>query len=60
MSPGGLVKDPISAFSLGLALMFGTAGLPHILMRFFTGKRRQGKRVRACCTQPASSATSIS
>ncbi|MBD1598813.1 cation acetate symporter [Pseudomonas typographi] len=36
MSPGGLVNDPISAFSLGLALMFGTAGLPHILMRFFT------------------------
>ncbi|WP_137971455.1 cation acetate symporter [Pseudomonas sp. F(2018)] len=36
MSPGGLVKDPISAISLGLALMFGTAGLPHILMRFFT------------------------
>lgn len=36
MSPGGLVQDPISAISLGLALMFGTAGLPHILMRFFT------------------------
>jgi len=36
MSPGGLVTDPISAISLGLALMFGTAGLPHILMRFFT------------------------
>ncbi|TRX75819.1 cation acetate symporter [Pseudomonas mangiferae] len=36
MSPGGLVKDPVSAISLGLALMFGTAGLPHILMRFFT------------------------
>ncbi|MCU1717794.1 cation acetate symporter [Pseudomonas sp. 5P_3.1_Bac2] len=36
MSPGGLVKDPLSAMSLGLALMFGTAGLPHILMRFFT------------------------
>ncbi|TPG61679.1 cation/acetate symporter ActP [Ewingella americana] len=36
MSPGGLVTDPISALSLGLALMFGTAGLPHILMRFFT------------------------
>ncbi|CAI1225483.1 cation/acetate symporter ActP [Serratia fonticola] len=36
MSPGGLVSDPISALSLGLALMFGTAGLPHILMRFFT------------------------
>ncbi len=36
MAPGGLVSDPISAMSLGIALMFGTAGLPHILMRFFT------------------------
>ena len=36
MGPGGMVKDPIDALSLGLALMFGTAGLPHILMRFFT------------------------
>ncbi len=36
MSPGGLVSDPISAISLAIALMFGTAGLPHILMRFFT------------------------
>ena len=36
MQPGSLVKDPISTISLGLALMFGTAGLPHILMRFFT------------------------
>jgi len=38
MAPGKLVKDPVSAISLGLALMFGTAGLPHILMRFFTVK----------------------
>ena len=38
MSPGGLINDPVSAISLGLALMFGTAGLPHILMRFFTVK----------------------
>ena len=36
MAPGGLITDPVSAISLGLALMFGTAGLPHILMRFFT------------------------
>ncbi len=36
MSPGSLLKDPITAISLGLGLMFGTAGLPHILMRFFT------------------------
>lgn len=36
MGPGGLVSDPVSAISLGVALMFGTAGLPHILMRFFT------------------------
>lgn len=36
MAPGELISDPVSAISLGLALMFGTAGLPHILMRFFT------------------------
>ena len=36
MSPGALITDPISAISVGMALMFGTAGLPHILMRFFT------------------------
>ncbi len=36
MAPGGLISDPISAISLAIALMFGTAGLPHILMRFFT------------------------
>lgn len=36
MTVGGLVSDPVSAISLGIALMFGTAGLPHILMRFFT------------------------
>ncbi len=36
MGPGSLISNPISAISLGLALMFGTAGLPHILMRFFT------------------------
>jgi len=36
LGPGGFVSDPINAISLGLALMFGTAGLPHILMRFFT------------------------
>ncbi len=36
LGPGGLVSNPVDAISLGLALMFGTAGLPHILMRFFT------------------------
>ena len=36
LGPGSLVKNPIDAISLGMALMFGTAGLPHILMRFFT------------------------
>src|SRR5688500_611258 len=36
LAPGRLVSDPIDAISLGLALMFGTAGLPHILMRFYT------------------------
>ena len=36
LEPGGLVTSPLDAISLGLALMFGTAGLPHILMRFYT------------------------
>ncbi len=36
LSPGGFVTNPWDAISLGLALMLGTAGLPHILMRFFT------------------------
>jgi cation/acetate symporter len=36
LQPGGLLADPVNAISLCLGLMFGTAGLPHILMRFFT------------------------
>jgi cation/acetate symporter len=36
LAPGKLVSSPLEAISLGLALMFGTAGLPHILMRFYT------------------------
>ena len=36
MAPGSLMADPVSAVSLSLALLFGTAGLPHIMMRFFT------------------------
>lgn len=36
MAPGGLVNNWFDAISLGVALMLGTAGLPHILMRFFT------------------------
>jgi cation/acetate symporter len=36
LEPGGLVTDPIDAVSLGLALMLGLLGLPHILMRFYT------------------------
>jgi cation/acetate symporter len=38
LGPGQLVADPLEAMSLGLALMLGTAGLPHILMRFYTVK----------------------
>ena len=36
LEPGGLVTSPIDAVSLGLALMLGLLGLPHILMRFYT------------------------
>lgn len=36
VGPGSLLADPVSAVSMSLGLVFGTAGLPHILMRFFT------------------------
>jgi cation/acetate symporter len=36
LAPGKLVSSPLEAISLGLALMFGTAGLPHVLMRYYT------------------------
>ena len=36
LAPGKQVANPLDAVSLGIALMFGTAGLPHILMRFYT------------------------
>jgi cation/acetate symporter len=36
LEPGALVSSPVEAVSLGLALMFGLLGLPHILMRFYT------------------------
>ncbi|MCT7406336.1 cation acetate symporter [Aliarcobacter cryaerophilus] len=43
--PGNFVSDPVSAISLGLALMLGTAGLPHILMRFFTvGNAKEARK----------------
>ncbi|MCT7644957.1 cation acetate symporter [Aliarcobacter butzleri] len=45
LKPGPFVADPVSAVSLGLALMLGTAGLPHILMRFFTvGNAREARK----------------
>ncbi len=44
MAPGAFVSDPVNTISLGLALMFGTAGLPHILMRFFTVKDASAAR----------------
>ena len=45
MWPGNLLADPITAISLGLGLMFGTAGLPHILMRFFTvGNAKEARK----------------
>ena len=38
MAPGGMLSNPIDTISLAVGMMFGTAGLPHILMRFFTVK----------------------
>ena len=45
--PGKLIDDPISAISLGIALILGTAGLPHILMRFFTVPNAKSARISA-------------
>jgi len=45
MKPGGVLGDPISAISLGIALILGTAGLPHVLMRFFTVSDAKKARV---------------
>ncbi|WP_198305687.1 cation acetate symporter [Arcobacter vandammei] len=45
LKPGGFLSDPISAISLGMALMLGTAGLPHVLMRFFTvGNAKEARK----------------
>lgn len=45
MVPGGLISDPVSAISLAIALMLGTAGLPHVLMRFFTvGNAKEARK----------------
>jgi cation/acetate symporter len=44
LEPGLYFKAPIDQISLGMALVFGTAGLPHILMRFFTVPTAQEAR----------------
>jgi len=44
LAPGALVSDPLSMLSLSVGLVFGTAGLPHILMRFFTVPNAQEAR----------------
>jgi cation/acetate symporter len=56
MGPGGFIKDPVSGISFGMALMFGTAGLPHILMRFFTVPNAKEARKSV---PPPGSATSM-
>jgi cation/acetate symporter len=45
LEPGLLLKDPIDQISLGMALVLGTAGMPHILMRFFTVPTAKDARV---------------
>ena len=45
LEPGLLFSAPVDQISLGLALVFGTAGLPHILMRFFTVPTARAARV---------------
>jgi cation/acetate symporter len=45
LEPGGLVTSPLDAVSLGLALMLGLLGLPHILMRFYTVPDARAARI---------------
>lgn len=45
LEPGSLVTNPLEAFSLGLALMLGLLGLPHILMRFYTVPDAKAARI---------------
>ncbi|HEY9198465.1 MAG TPA: sodium/solute symporter [Gammaproteobacteria bacterium] len=45
LEPGLFLKNPIDQISLGMALVFGTAGMPHILMRFFTVPTARDARV---------------
>lgn len=47
MNTGGWLKDPLSVFSVGLTLLFGFIGLPHILMRLFTVKDAEASRKSA-------------
>ena len=42
--PGLFLKNPLEQLSLGLALTFGTAAMPHIMMRFFTVRDAQTAR----------------
>jgi cation/acetate symporter len=44
LEPGLYLKNPLDQISLGMALVFGTAGMPHILMRFFTVPTAQAAR----------------
>ena len=57
MGPGQLREGPDLAISFGMALMFGTAGLPHILMRFFTVPNAKEAR-KSVIGPPPGSATS--
>jgi cation/acetate symporter len=44
LEPGLFMKNPLDQISLGMALVLGTAGMPHILMRFFTVPTAQAAR----------------
>ena len=44
MHPGSLFSDPIQAITIGVSMMFGTLGLPHVLMRLFTVEDMQAAK----------------
>jgi len=57
LEPGLFLKNPIDQISLGMALVFGTAGMPHILMRFFTVPTAKDARVSWSGRWPSSVAS---
>ncbi|MDR0514749.1 MAG: cation acetate symporter [Coriobacteriaceae bacterium] len=50
LEPGGWLKNPLERYSLGFGLLFGTAAMPHVIMRFYTVRTKKQARSSAMWT----------